>query len=402
MPYPTAEGGIEVPSAHRLQDRYKEVRATTMRICAPLEAEDFVVQPADHVSPPKWHLAHTTWFFETFLLQPHLQGYKVYHPDFAFIFNSYYESLGERALRAERGNLSRPTVTSLYGYRAHVDEAMERLLSAQNEISDEVTNLIEIGLQHEMQHQELLYTDIKYILGQNPLMPVYHPDVQIDTIAPKVDRDWLGLKAGQYTIGHNGEGFAFDNEYGRHEVYLHDFAIASGLVTHADYIAFIEDGGYSNFRHWHSDGWAWVKAHSAKAPRYMHYINGQWQRYTLAGLRPCNDASPVMHVNFYEASAYAAWKGLRLPTEQEWEVASSHFSWGELWEWTGSAYLPYPGYVQPKGAIGEYNGKFMVNQIVLRGASKATYPGHSRPTYRNFFQPNFQWQFTGIRLAKSL
>jgi ergothioneine biosynthesis protein EgtB len=390
------------PISRDIASQYGEVRSATLAIIEPLEAEDCVVQPAEHVSPPKWHLAHTTWFFETFILQPHFSGYRVFNPQFGFIFNSYYESLGERAIRTERGSLSRPTVTEVVAYRKYVDEAMADFLKTSAGQSTNILQILELGLQHEMQHQELLYADIKYILGHNPLLPVYHKNCLIDLPNNPPAPSWIDIPKGNYSIGFDGDGFAFDNELQLHEVHLPAYAISGSLVSHEAYFNFIEAGGYKHFQHWHSDGWDWVQATGAKAPRYLHWLDGKWHHYTLSGLKVCDPKSPVLHINFYEASAFASWMGLRLPTEQEWETASAHLKWGDAWEWTGSAYLPYPGYVQPKGVIGEYNGKFMVNQIVLRGASKATYPGHSRPTYRNFFQPLYQWQFTGIRLAKSL
>lgn len=381
-------------------EKFKKVRRTTLDICAPLATEDYIIQPVPHVSPPKWHLAHTTWFYEHFILQAHSANYQVFHKDFSFLFNSYYESVGDHLLQDHRGAMSRPTVDEILGYRKYVDDSMVAMLSEKGMEHAKVAELLEIGLQHEMQHQELLLTDIKYILGHNPLYPAYHADARQDRPGVIVDKGWLDMPEGLYDVGYRGQGFSFDNEHAAHKVFLQGYAISKSPVTYGDYIAFIEDGGYRDFRHWHSDGWEWVKTSKRTAPLYMHQADGVWKRYTLSGVVPCHPDCPVMHVNFYEAAAYAAWKGVRLPTEFEWEAASARFAWGQSWEWTNSAYLPYPGYVQPKGAVGEYNGKFMVNQMVLRGASPATYPGHSRPTYRNFFHPHYQWQFTGIRTAK--
>jgi ergothioneine biosynthesis protein EgtB len=350
------------------------------------------------VSPPKWHLGHTTWFFETFLLKPHLPGYTEFDPDYNFVFNSYYESVGTRVVRTDRGNLSRPAVEDVMRYREYVDKAMHLLLN--NPISPELETLIVLGLNHEEQHQELLYTDIKYILGHNPLLPAYDKSKAGVKTSEDKREDFLIMPAGIYQIGHEGEGFCFDNELGRHSVYLQDYAISTQLVTNAAYLAFMEAGGYSDFRHWHAEGWDWVKTNQVKAPLYWHHLDGQWQHYTWQGLQPVRPETPVCHISYYEAAAYAAWKGMRLPTEFEWEAAAPKLSWGQRWEWTESAYLPYPGFTKAPGAIGEYNGKFMISQMVLRGGSEVTPPNHSRITYRNFFHPSLRWQFTGIRLAK--
>lgn len=374
--------------------RYEMVRSRTVSICQPLESEDYVVQPIAHVSPPKWHLGHTTWFFETFLLLEHLPNYKMYNPQFAFVFNSYYEGAGARVMQSNRGNLSRPTVKDTYAYRAYVDQHMVVLI--EQHYSDSVAKVIEIGLAHEEQHQELLLTDIKYILGHNPLWPIY----QEQRPAATLQQDQrITIDEGTYDIGHNGAGFHFDNERPRHRVYLGEFTIQQQLVTNCDYLAFINAGGYSDYQYWLSEGWQWVKDHAIKAPLYWYDIDGERQRYTLAGMKPIDLNEPVSHISYYEAEAYARWSGKRLPTEQEWEVASDQFSWGSRWEWTSSAYTPYPGYKPLEGTLGEYNGKFMVSQNVLRGASVATAPGHSRRTYRNFFHPWYRWQYTGIRLC---
>ncbi|WP_343670258.1 ergothioneine biosynthesis protein EgtB [Chitinophaga sp.] len=380
-----------------LKQAFDTVRQRSVNICAPLQTEDYVVQPVVDVSPPKWHLGHTTWFFETFVLQPNLEGYQVFNPDYNFVFNSYYESVGARVIRTDRGNLSRPGVADVYRYREYVDKEMSKLLA--QDLSKELHALITLGLNHEEQHQELLITDIKYILGHNPLFPAYQEDYTFKE-QPVASSHFISFPAGIYEIGHAGEGFCFDNELNRHKVYLEEFSISSALVTNAAYLEFIQAGGYTDFRHWHAEGWDWVKTNQVRAPLYWHEADGEWMNYTLKGLRPIDPSMPLAHISYYEAAAFAAWKGLRLPTENEWEAAAPRLAWGERWEWTESAYLPYPGFVKAPGAIGEYNGKFMVNQMVLRGGSVATPPGHSRITYRNFFHPPLRWQYTGIRLAK--
>ncbi len=381
-----------------IENQFKSIRNYTVELCQTLETEDFVVQPIVDVSPPKWHLGHTTWFFETFILKQFFDGYKVFNPEYDYVFNSYYETVGARVIRTDRGNLSRPTVKDVFAYRNYVDEIMNTFL--QKPISKEIEEILLIGFNHEQQHQELLITDVKYILGNNPLFPAYKKD-DIEKKSKDLKPDqFLEMKEGIYEIGHSGEGFCFDNELSRHRVFLNEFSIAEDLVTNREYLQFMQDGGYSNFNFWHSDGWAWVKAHEIKAPMYWHQITGKWQNYTLGGLLDLDPTEPVNHINYYEASAFASWKGMRLPTEAEWEVSAPEFNWGKRWEWTESAYLPYPGYKKASGAIGEYNGKFMINQMILRGASEVTSPGHSRITYRNFFQPELRWQYTGIRLAK--
>ena len=382
-----------------LLKKYNEVRKYSEDICRPLQTEDYVVQPIVDVSPPKWHIGHTTWFFETFILKPNLKGYVDFDPQYNYVFNSYYETVGARVIRTDRGNLSRPTVKDVYQYRKYVDEATQTFL--QNPLLEEVEELLVLGLHHEQQHQELLMTDIKYILGNNPLFPAYEPSYQKDDQQRKEKAGhFITIPGGLYDIGFNGEGFCFDNELGRHQVYLNDFKIATHLVTNKEFVEFMTSGGYQNFTYWHADGWAWVNANQVKAPFYWHLIDGQWHYYTLHGLQLVDMNEPVCHVSFYEAAAFAAWKEMRLPTEFEWEIAASKLNWGTRWEWTESAYLPYPGFIKAPGAIGEYNGKFMVNQMVLRGASEVTSPNHSRITYRNFFQPNLRWQYTGIRLAQ--
>jgi ergothioneine biosynthesis protein EgtB len=379
-----------------MHQRFTTIRRHTEDICRPLQTEDYVVQPTTDVSPPKWHLAHSTWFWEEFVLAKHQPGYKRFHPRYAFLFNSYYDSVGERVLRLHRGNMSRPTVAEIQDYRQYVDEQMMRFLET---LPDHLHGLIEIGLNHEQQHQELLYTDIKYILGHNPLFPPYDPNFR-ETPTAATTPGFTDMPEGRYAIGYTGTGFSFDNEHAAHEQFLLPYNISNTLETNADYLAFMVDKGYETSQWWHSDGWAWVKEHNVNSPLYWHYIDGRWHRYALSGLQEISMDEPVTHISYYEAAAFAEWKGMRLPTEFEWEAAANKIAWGHRWEHTNSAYLAYPGYQKPPGAIGEYNGKFMINQMVLRGASVATPAGHSRHTYRNFFHPSLQWQFTGIRLCK--
>ena len=385
-----------------LSEKYKTIRTYTEEICKHLQTEDYVVQPVIDVSPPKWHIGHVTWFFETFVLKPYFENYEEFDPKYNFVFNSYYETVGARVIRTDRGNLSRPTVADIYKYRKYVDDAMHEFL--QHSLSKEIEEIVVLGFNHEQQHQELLMTDIKYILGNNPLFPPYkNPSDSKATNNKNSDfsqNDFIKIEKGIYQIGYEGEGFCFDNELQRHNVFVNDFSIAKNLVTNGEYLEFINSGAYQNFNYWHSDGWEWVKTNKISAPLYWYFIDGQWFNYTLEGLQILDMNEPICHVSFYEAAAYASWKQMRLPTEFEWEIAAPKFDWGRRWEWTESAYLPYPGFLKVPGAIGEYNGKFMVNQMVLRGASDVTSPGHSRVTYRNFFQPNLRWQYTGIRLAQ--
>ncbi|MBL7867628.1 MAG: ergothioneine biosynthesis protein EgtB [Flavobacterium lindanitolerans] len=379
-----------------LSDRYNSIRKHTEHLCNALTTEDFVPQPADFVSPPKWHLAHTTWFFEQFVLNEHLPDYKLFDDDFSFLFNSYYNFVGKRVFRADRGNITRPGVHEVFEYRSYVDMHMQILLQLK---SEELKDLIELGLNHEQQHQELLITDIKYILGNNPIFPLYDENIDWEK-QENEETGFVKLEEGIYEIGFEGEGFSFDNEHGRHKVYLHDFEISKSLVTNAEYLEFISNDGYTNFDYWLDEGWSWVTENKIEAPLYWHKIDGEWHNYTLSGLEKLNPEAILTHISFYEAAAFAAWKKMRLPTEFEWEAAADKFNWGKRWEWTNSAYLPYPNFKKPEGAIGEYNGKFMVNQMVLRGASCATPPQHDRKTYRNFFHAHERWQFNGIRLAK--
>ncbi len=376
---------------------FMETRKHTEDICSPLETEDYVVQPIANVSPPKWHLGHTTWFFEEFILKPHSKKYAVFNDDFSFVFNSYYESVGKRVVRSDRGNLSRPSVQKIYDYRRYVTKAIEELMKSAP--STELLKLLEIGIHHEKQHQELLLTDIKYILGNNPLLPKYNTIIKECSIE-NIEQEWISISEGVYKIGHKNDSFCYDNELGVHKVYLQEYQIANKLVTNKEYIAFIEAGGYNNHNYWHAEAWDWVNSNKITTPLYWHKIEDKWHYYTLNGLQEINLEAPVTHISYYESFAYAQYKKLRLPTEFEWEVAQSHFDWGKRWEWTESAYLPYPEYAKADGALGEYNGKFMVNQKVLRGGSIATPLNHTRHTYRNFFPTNIRWQFTGLRLAK--
>ena len=377
---------------------FTSTRKDTEKICSHLETEDFVVQPVEYVSPPKWHMGHTTWFFEEFVLKKYAQDHQLFDDNTAYVFNSYYESVGEKVIRTNRGNLSRPTVSWIKKFRKYIDEKMLDLL--QNaELDEEALAVVEIGCHHEKQHQELLYTDIKFILGNNPLFPVYNETFSENTVQ-KFDRKWLTIEEGIYSIGHDSEEFCYDNEKSMHKVFLNSYFISNKLVTNEEYIEFIEANCYENVLLWHAEAWDWINTENIGAPLYWHKIDNEWHHFTLNGLQKLDLNAPVTHISYYEAFAYAQWKKLRLPTEAEWEVAQSHFDWGSRWEWTESAYSPYPGYQKAPGALGEYNGKFMVNQKVLRGSSVATSRDHARHTYRNFFHPHFRWQFTGIRLAK--
>jgi ergothioneine biosynthesis protein EgtB len=412
-----------------LSNGYRRVRKFSEELTTPLETEDYVIQSMPDVSPTKWHLAHTSWFFETFVLSEVTPNYRSPHPQFNFLFNSYYVQVGERHCRPKRGLISRPTVAEVFGYRRHVDQKiLEFLEIANKERLREIAPVIEIGLHHEQQHQELMLTDIKHVFSENPLRPAYlgNEKKPSDRLLP--DIYWIEYTEGVYAIGHNGGGFSFDNETPMHKEYTNPFKLASRLVTNREYLEFIEDGGYERPEIWLSDGWSTVEANDWNAPLYWEKKNGSWQYFTLSGIRKIALDEPVCHVSYYEADAYARWAGARLPTESEWEISASNLSiegnfvenenyhpmvvsvetnnrepeqmFGDVWEWTRSPYGPYPGYTTLPGALGEYNGKFMCNQIVLRGGSCATSRSHIRKTYRNFFPPNARWQFMGIRLAK--
>ncbi|SDG70150.1 ergothioneine biosynthesis protein EgtB [Psychroflexus sediminis] len=374
-----------------------ETRAYSEKLCKPLQTEDFVIQPVEFVSPTKWHLAHTTWFFEVFILTQFKTDYKLYHKDYPYLFNSYYEAKGDRVSRAHRGNLSRPTVDEIFQYRTYVTKALKELLSSSEE--KELLNLVEIGIHHEKQHQELLLMDIKYCFGHHPLHPVYDSNFD-EKSSEDATQNWLSIKEGLYKIGHQGDGFCYDNETERHQVFLQDFEISKRLVNNGEFLQFMEDGGYKDPLLWHAEAWDWLQNENIEHPLYWHKSEGTWKEFKLSGLNPLDLKENLSHVSYYEAAAFAQWKGCRLPTEFEWEVAQVQFSWGKRWEWTESAYLPYPNYKKAPGALGEYNGKFMVNQKVLRGGSAFTSNNHTRKTYRNFFHPYMRWQQNGVRLAK--
>jgi len=401
-----------------LRQRFSEVRGHTEDLAAPLTPEDQTVQSMPDVSPTKWHRGHTTWFFETFVLPLQNSDYCVFHPAFGYIFNSYYEAVGSRQPRDQRGVISRPGVGEVADYRRHVDKAMNELFDSRP--SDQTFALVELGLHHEQQHQELLLMDIKHVLSCNPLMPEYRAtDERPAAVSNRLG--WAEHEGGPVEVGHSGIGFGFDNEFPRHQAVVTPFALADRLVTCGEWIEFIEDGGYRRPELWLSDGWATVNQHRWDAPLYWSRDDGEWRVFTLFGSRPVMPSEPVCHVSYYEADAYAHWTGLRLPTETEWETIasgmdpeagrSSHLHpmpgdgvlgdlYGEVWQWTVSAYSPYPGFRAAAGAVGEYNGKFMVNQQVLRGGACVTPDGHTRATYRNFFHPGSRWAFSGLRLAR--
>ena len=393
---------IEEPPS-RWIDAFQSVRAETERRAASLSAEDQVVQSMPDASPTKWHRAHTTWFFEQFLLIPHLADYQVFDERFAFLFNSYYVAAGPRHARPERGLVTRPDAQDVAAYRAHVDEAVERLIATADAAQrDRIFSIVEIGLNHEQQHQELLVTDILHAFAQNPTSPAYDASWQWPRV--QTGSDFIELPGGIHAIGHDAQEFCFDNELPAHRVLLQPVRIAKQLVSNADWLAFMADGGYATPALWLSDGWNTVEAQGWEAPGYWRAIDGGWFTMTLAGLQPVDPAAPVCHISYYEADAFARWAGKRLPTEAEWEVAARGGAladaFGVVWQWTRSAYSPYPGYRSAEGALGEYNGKFMVNQMVLRGSSLATPDGHARVSYRNFFYPPARWQFSGLRLAE--
>jgi ergothioneine biosynthesis protein EgtB len=388
---------ITMKTIEELKSRFLVTRDLTENICNPLELEDYVPQPIVEVSPPKWHLAHSTWFFEQFILIPHDPDYQIFSPDFAFLFNSYYNNAGKRILRPNRGLMSRPPVKEVMAYRKYVTAAILSLMEGQD-FKKELKELITLGINHEQQHQELLVYDIKYILGNQPTFPVYGDFYGLEK--EEGEAGFENFPEGVYEVGANGKDFCFDNECGHHKVYLNDFEISNKLVTNGEFIGFIDAGGYSDFNLWLSEGWDFIKNEKIESPMYWHKQGEDWYNYTLNGFEKVNLDLPLQHISFYEALAFASWKGMRLPSEFEWEIASEKFSWGKLWEWTYSAYHPYPGFEKVPGALGEYNGKFMVNQYVLRGASVATPKGHSRKTYRNFFPSSARWLFSGIRLVK--
>ena len=402
MPPAALKEALPQSDRERWIEVFRRVRAETERRAAPLSAEDQVIQSMPDASPIKWHRAHTTWFFETFLIQPNVPGYKVFDERFAFLFNSYYVAAGPRHARPKRGLITRPSVGEVADYRAHVDAAIERLVGEASAAAlPEILRILEIGLNHEEQHQELMLTDILHAFAQNPTLPAYDANWQ----APKstVAEGFADLPEGIHTIGHQTGGYCFDNEGPSHRVLVGPVKIARALVTKGEWLAFMNDGGYANPALWLSDGWAAVQTEGWQAPGHWQDCDGEWRQFTLGGPKPIDPAAPVMHISYYEADAFARWAGRHLPTEAEWEVSARQGvlsdAFGIVWQWTRSAYSPYPGFVACDGALGEYNGKFMINQMVLRGSSLATPDGHTRVTYRNFFYPGARWQFSGLRLA---
>jgi ergothioneine biosynthesis protein EgtB len=420
-----------------LATRYHDVRATSEKLCEPLEVEDYVVQSMADTSPTKWHLAHVSWFFETLVLKPHLPGYKPIDDRYAFLFNSYYNTLGEQFSRPDRGLVTRPTVAEVHEYRRHVDESMEALFERGSSAGITLPEvIIDIGLHHEQQHQELIVTDVKHLLSRNPLHPEYRQAGRREggnAGSGVGNKSWIGVAERVYEIGSDyGDGFVYDNETPRHKAYVHDFELANRLITNGEFKAFMADGGYERSEFWLSSGWATVQERGWNAPLYWEERDGEWNYFTLSGFRKVDDDDPVCHVSLYEADAYASWSGARLPTEAEWEVVAAQQPiegnfvesgafhpapltidvgrstidgspaqlYGDVWEWTSSAYTAYPHYKQPDGALGEYNAKFMSGQNVLRGGSCATPQSHIRPSYRNFFYAPDRWQFSGIRLAR--
>jgi len=413
---------IQSNPAQSLHDHLIATRRLSTELARPLSDEDQVVQANEDASPTKWHLAHTSWFFEAFVLKSFLEGYRIFDERFEYCFNSYYESVGARQPRGRRGLLTRPSADEVRVYREHVDAALERLWT--QELEPRAAELVELGINHEQQHQELLLTDILSLFASEPLKPAYargNPGVAVSKAVPL---DWISFDGGIFPVGHGGKGFAYDNEGPLHDELVRPFKLANRCVTNSEWIAFIQDGGYSTPTLWLADGWATVNAQGWIAPLYWEEADGGFMQMSLQGFRPLDPAAPVCHVSYYEADAFARWAGYRLPTESEWEVAGSNLPlkgrtlgaghlrpmradsgnglkqmYGDVWEWTGSAYLPYPGFKAAPGAVGEYNGKFMCNQFVLRGGSCATPEGHIRKTYRNFFYPHQRWQFMGLRLA---
>ena len=411
-----------------LVDRYRAVRAFTERLTDGLAPEDMVVQSMPDVSPTKWHLAHTSWFFERFVLMEHLPGYRPLEKTYLYLFNSYYQQAGERHCRDQRGYISRPTVAQVMEYRRQVDESMVRLLeSIDGEPESSLSRLVTLGLHHEQQHQELMLTDIKHVFSVNPLRPVYRGEASVNESMGTRPMEWVSFEAGVYAIGHDGPDFAYDNEEPRHRQFVEAFQLADRLVTNGEYLEFMEDGGYRRPELWLSLGWDAVQTRGWMEPFYWERRDDAWMMFTLSGMRPVRLDEPVCHLSYFEADAFARWAGARLPTEAEWEVAAAGVTiggnfvddgrlhpavapaepglrqlYGDVWEWTSSAYAPYPGFRTAPGAVGEYNGKFMCNQYVLRGGSCATSRSHIRPTYRNFFTADATWQFTGVRLARGV
>jgi ergothioneine biosynthesis protein EgtB len=423
---PRRIGGAARAQTTAFGERLDAVRAATVQLAAPLSAEDCVLQSMPDASPVKWHLAHTTWFFETFVLERFIRGYRHFDPRYRVLFNSYYNAVGDKHPRPDRGLLSRPTLDEVHSYRRHVEDHLVPLV-AQAADDAALASLLELGLQHEQQHQELILTDLKHLLSRNPLQPAYMERWPLTPVKPRPSR-WIGFAGGLVTVGHHGAGFCFDNEQPRHQVFLTPFELASHPVTHGDFLAFIDDGGYTRPELWLSLGFDIVQAQRWTAPMYWERRDGRWTSFTLHGRVEIDPATPMTHVSYFEADAYARWAGARLPTEFEWEAAAAdgpsdgNFQdsgalhplaprtdpphgnpsqlFGDVWEWTASAYAPYPGFAAAPGAVGEYNGKFMCNQYVLRGGSCATPRSHIRATYRNFFPPEARWQFSGVRLAR--
>lgn len=415
------------PGQDALAERYRAVRALTQALAAPLSDADATVQSMTDASPAKWHLAHVSWFFETFVLRDHVEGYRPFDDRFAYLFNSYYEAEGPRHARPMRGMLTRPSLNEVRAYRAHVDAA---LLAAMPHLPEAACTLVTLGLQHEQQHQELLLTDLQHLFSLNPIAPALFDAPRAMPAPVPGPLHWIEGREGLVEIGDDGKaGFAFDCEGPRHKVFLRPHALAHRPITNGEWISFIEDGGYRDPSLWLSDGWAWVQAEGIEAPLYWQRGEKGWTRFGLDGRQPVNPAAPACHISLYEAAAYASWAGTRLPTEAEWESAALNIAptsgeqldgaacprpraaedgtsltqmFGDVWEWTGSAYRPYPGFRTAPGAVGEYNGKFMSGQFVLKGGSCATPRGHVRASYRNFFHPHQRWQFTGLRLAKDL
>jgi len=425
---PRRIGSMSSAQTAAFGSRVDAVRAATVQLAAPLSAEDCALQSMPDASPVKWHLAHTTWFFETFVLERFIRGYRHFDPRFRVLFNSYYNAVGDKHPRSDRGLLSRPTLDEVHSYRRQVEAHLVPLV-AQAADDAELASLLELGLQHEQQHQELILTDLKHLLSRNPLQPAYMERWPLTPVQPHPSR-WIGFTGGLVTVGHDGAGFCFDNEEPRHQVFLAPYELASHPVTHGDFLAFIDDGGYTRPELWLSLGFDTVRAQRWTAPMYWERRDGRWTTFTLHGRVEIDPATPITHVSYFEADAYARWAGARLPSEFEWETGAvgcaidGNFQdsgalhplaprvyppsgnpsqlFGDVWEWTASAYAPYPGFATARGAVGEYNGKFMCNQYVLRGGSCATPRSHIRATYRNFFPPEARWQFSGMRLARDV